>query len=436
MPSMHAHARQRAAHAGGISSALAAVAAGAQHAFLPRFSAAGLVAVVAQHRVSALIAVPTMLQDLAALLAQPQHAALQLQTVRRVLVGAGGVPVATLSALAPRMPAACILSAYGMTEAASSITFDTLAVRGRDAGACMPCMREVRTAGAAADVPPGVQASARSWPVRQCAQVPRTLRLHTLRALGGRPRGCWWRCRRLTTAATTKMSETLATQRRCGARPPPRCRRCGRAPPAFMHSAGASAACMQVTTRPHAVGEVVIQGPAVASGYWGVGAAPRAGAWFRTGDLGWFDAHGRLWLAGRRKDMIKSGGENIHTSEVEAAVAALPAVAEAAALGVPHTRLGEAVAVLVSVHRGSPAAQWPPVAAATGGATPAALQPAELQWLQAQLRGDGLSAFKLPRVAVWAAAPLPRGATGKVDKRAVRDLVAAATGGATPRSAL
>ena len=65
--------------------------------------------------------------------------------------------------------------------------------------------------------------------------------------------------------------------------------------------------------------------------------------WLRTGDLGLRDSEGRLWLLGRAKDMIKSGGENVFAPEVEQALCQHPAVAAAAVVGVPDERLGEKV---------------------------------------------------------------------------------------------
>lgn len=65
--------------------------------------------------------------------------------------------------------------------------------------------------------------------------------------------------------------------------------------------------------------------------------------WLRTGDLGYLDACGVLWLCGRIKDMIKSGGENVYASEVERVLLQHDAVAAAAAVGIPHQRLGEQV---------------------------------------------------------------------------------------------
>lgn len=66
-------------------------------------------------------------------------------------------------------------------------------------------------------------------------------------------------------------------------------------------------------------------------------------AWLRTGDLGCLDALGQLWLLGRLKDTIKSGGENVYSSEVEAVLQRHPAVAAVAVVGLPHGRLGEQV---------------------------------------------------------------------------------------------
>jgi acyl-activating enzyme 14 len=95
------------------------------------------------------------------------------------------------------------------------------------------------------------------------------------------------------------------------------------------------------------VGEVVTRGPHVMLGYWGdTSATARVlspDGWFHTGDLGWLDAQGRLWLAGRSKDMVKTGGENVLAAEVERVLLTHPGVTAAAVVGVPHARLGEQV---------------------------------------------------------------------------------------------
>ena len=200
---------------------------------------------------------------------------------------------------------------------------------------------------------------------------------------------------------------------------------------------------MQGSVEPRCVGEVLVRGAQVTCGYWRDAAATAAAlrdppGWLRTGDIGWLDSGGRLHLCGRLKDMIKSGGENVHASEVERALSEVPGVTEAAVVAAPHPRFGEAVAALLC---GRPSDFQPAVrggaaaAAAATGATngvdpvPVPLEGEELHALQAALRTGGLAGFKIPRVAVVAVRPLPRTAMGKVDKRAVRAVLDAAQRG-------
>ena len=119
--------------------------------------------------------------------------------------------------------------------------------------------------------------------------------------------------------------------------------------------------------------------------------------WLRTGDLGRIAADGYLYLAGRRSDMIIRGGENVHPLEVEAVLCAHPQVADAAVVGVPDRRLGQAVAAYV--------------VAVDPTAPP---RPEELRaFVRAQLSG-----FKVP--AEWHfVAELPRNTNGKVVRRAL-----------------
>jgi long-chain acyl-CoA synthetase len=93
------------------------------------------------------------------------------------------------------------------------------------------------------------------------------------------------------------------------------------------------------------VGEVVVRGPVVTSGYWRNEAATREsfleGGWLRTGDVGSLDVDGYLYLRDRIKDVIVSGGENVYPAEVENVLAGHPAVAEVAVVGAPSERWGE-----------------------------------------------------------------------------------------------
>jgi acyl-CoA synthetase (AMP-forming)/AMP-acid ligase II/thioesterase domain-containing protein len=103
-------------------------------------------------------------------------------------------------------------------------------------------------------------------------------------------------------------------------------------------------------------GEIVVRGPSVTAGYLNNEEANqsafRAG-WFRTGDLGHLDSEGFLFITGRLKEMINRGGRKIAPQDVESALAAHPAVVEAAACAIPHATLGEDVAVAVVLRPGS-----------------------------------------------------------------------------------
>jgi acyl-CoA synthetase (AMP-forming)/AMP-acid ligase II/thioesterase domain-containing protein len=97
-------------------------------------------------------------------------------------------------------------------------------------------------------------------------------------------------------------------------------------------------------------GEIVVRGQALFPGYMNDPEANRMAfdnGWFRTGDAGRLDEDGNLFIIGRLKEMINRGGEKIVPSEVDAAIAAHPAVLEAAAFAIPHPTLGEAVACAV-----------------------------------------------------------------------------------------
>ena len=152
------------------------------------------------------------------------------------------------------------------------------------------------------------------------------------------------------------------------------------------------------------VGEIVVRGPMVTRGYWQldeVTASALRGGWFHTGDGGRMDADGYLFIADRLKDMIISGGENVYSAEVEAALRSHPAVADAAVIGVPDARWGEAVHAVVVLR---PAAD----------ADPAGIGDTLKAWCREQLAG-----YKCPR-SVSLTDALPLSAAGKVLKTVLR----------------
>src|SRR5439155_8933188 len=109
--------------------------------------------------------------------------------------------------------------------------------------------------------------------------------------------------------------------------------------------------------RPHEVGEVWMRAPNVMAGYFNrpaeTAAALTPDGWLRTGDGGYVDDEGYLFLTDRLKDMIVSGGENVYPIEVEEALCGHPDVEEATVIGVPDPRWGESVNALVVRRSGS-----------------------------------------------------------------------------------
>jgi len=107
-----------------------------------------------------------------------------------------------------------------------------------------------------------------------------------------------------------------------------------------------------VEVQPGQIGEIVARSPQNMLGYW---ISPEATAmtirdgWLHTGDAGYVDADGYLYIHDRIKDMIISGGENVYPAEVENVLFSHPAVADAAVIGVPDARWGEAVKAVVVV---------------------------------------------------------------------------------------
>jgi acyl-CoA synthetase (AMP-forming)/AMP-acid ligase II len=98
------------------------------------------------------------------------------------------------------------------------------------------------------------------------------------------------------------------------------------------------------------VGEILVRGPMVMKGYWNqpeLTAETLRGGWMHTGDSGYFEADGYLYIADRIKDMIISGGENVYSTEVENAICSHPDVLQCAVIGIPDQRWGEAVHAVV-----------------------------------------------------------------------------------------
>ena len=108
---------------------------------------------------------------------------------------------------------------------------------------------------------------------------------------------------------------------------------------------------------PHERGEVIMRGPNIMRGYWNkpeaTAAAIDAEGWFHSGDIGYLDEDGFLYICDRLKDMIISGGENIYPAEIEATLYAHPAIAEVAVIGEPNEKWGESVTAIAALKPGT-----------------------------------------------------------------------------------
>jgi long-chain acyl-CoA synthetase len=101
------------------------------------------------------------------------------------------------------------------------------------------------------------------------------------------------------------------------------------------------------------IGEIQVRGPMVMQGYWGqpeLSAQTLRGGWMHTGDAGYMDDEGFIYLVDRIKDMIITGGENVYCGEVEHALHEHPAVRECAVIGLPHPDFVETVHAVVVLH--------------------------------------------------------------------------------------
>ncbi|HET7604807.1 MAG TPA: class I adenylate-forming enzyme family protein [Sphingomicrobium sp.] len=150
------------------------------------------------------------------------------------------------------------------------------------------------------------------------------------------------------------------------------------------------------------IGEIAIRSAADIKGYWRNPEATAAlftpDRFVRTGDVGYLDEDGYLFIVDRKKEIIIRGGENISAAEVEAEFYACPAVAEVSVFGAPDERLGEVPVAVVLANDGRQLGE---------------------EDLRAFLDGR-LAKFKIPERIIFADAPLPKLGTGKIDRRALK----------------
>ena len=215
---------------------------------------------------------------------------------------------------------------------------------------------------------------------------------------------------------------------------------CGQAQPhtdVIVVDENSPAESIRILTEPGLRGELLIRGPLVMTGYWNkpektaaalVSVPGKGSGWFRTGgmlglelglaleyrhsspltlfsliDIAKLDADGFIYIVDRKKDIIIRGGENISCAEVESAFYENPAVLECACFGLKDARLGERVGLCISLKSGAKATA--------------------AEMVSSVARGGSLAKFKIPLASdvFLIRHQLPRGATGKILKRAIRD---------------
>lgn len=161
---------------------------------------------------------------------------------------------------------------------------------------------------------------------------------------------------------------------------------------------------LEDVTTPGETGEMWVRGPNVTPGYWNAPEANEAAfheGWFRSGDIGYADEDGYLFIVDRLKDMIITGGENVYPAEVERVLIEYPGCSDVAVVGQKDPKWGENVVAVMAME---------------GGAKPTVEQVREFC-------DRHLARYKLPKKLVLVDA-VPRNSSGKLDKRSIRDMVA------------
>lgn len=149
-------------------------------------------------------------------------------------------------------------------------------------------------------------------------------------------------------------------------------------------------------------GEILVTGPTVMQGYYGDEEATKKAiqdGWLHTGDIGYFDAEGDLFLVQRRSDLIVSGGENIYPSEIEAVLRKHPSIKEVAIVGIEDAEWGQKVAAAIILENG------------------ASLSKDEIETYSR----EHLAGYKIPRIIKFVEA-LPLTGSGKIQRNAIKDL--------------
>ncbi|KAJ1267129.1 hypothetical protein BS78_07G032700 [Paspalum vaginatum] len=321
-------------HIGGISSCMAVLMAGGCHVLMPKFDAKSAFDAIQEQGVTSFITVPAIMADLLSYARKEMVSADCGKTVTKILNGGGGLSVDLMNGASKLFPHAAIFSAYGMTEACSSLTFMALSI---------PKLQEPKNHN------------------------------HYGGVCVGKP------------APHVEIRISMD----------------GSSP----------------------VGSILTRGLHTMVGYWANNKVDSSDAvrngWLDTGDTGWMDTSGNLWLMGRQKGRIKTGGENVYPEEVESVLSRHPGVARAVVVGIPDSRLGEKVVACVSIRDGW---KWVNAKVEHQGEG----KEVSPQILQDHCRMGNLSRFKVPRSYYQWRRPFPVTTTGKIRREELKREILAA----------
>lgn len=322
-------------HIGGISSCIAMLMVGGCHVLLPKFEVESAVKAIKENSVTSFITVPAILASLVSVMRHNGSKKSEL-SVKKILNGGGSLSVQLIEDAIRCFHTAMLVSAYGMTEACSSLTFITI-------------------------YDPAINDSNE----HRKKKIGISNSVHPIGGI-------------------------------CVGKPAPHVE-------------------MQILKEESSqVGRIMTRGPHVMIRYWGQITAPEinSGAdWFDTGDSGHIDAHGNLWLVGRRNCRIKTGGENVYPEEVEVVLLQHPGISAVVVIGLPHARLGEMVVACVQIKENW---IWTDLYAGQ--------LPSNVEWLlstgvlKEYCRQKSLTGFKIPKAFMIWRKPFPVTSTGKVKR--------------------
>ncbi|CAL5009876.1 unnamed protein product [Urochloa decumbens] len=320
-------------HIGGISSCMAVLMAGGCHVLIPKFDAKSAFDAIKEHGVTSFITVPAIMADLLSH-ARKEKISGHVMTVTKILNGGGGLSEELMDGASQLFPHAAIFSAYGMTEACSSLTFMALN---------NPKLQEPKNK-------PG------SHSAGVCVGKPAP---HVEIQIG-------------LDGNTSSSSPT---------------------------------------------GNILTRGLHTMVGYWANNKVDSSdcvrNGWLDTGDTGWMDRAGNLWLMGRQKGCIKTGGENVYPEEVELVLSQHPGVARVVVIGIPDSRLGEKVIACVTIRDGW---KWVDSRAEHQGED----KEVSPQILHDHCRMKKLSRFKVPRSYYQWRQPFQVTSTGKIRREELK----------------